>query len=406
MKLLGTAIELTTRRKVVIFSMLFTFLYFILATPISSFLTNIVTPPIPLSDITITRTNSFSGENIVDTITISWDEPTELDIARINVSLTPENGEGESLSTEAAPNSQSIEFNEINTDVAYTGEISVVDITNIENKTPIAITTLFDEAGESLFSQTNIVNRGVDSGNALFSILVRLAILVMFLLLGSLWITQFAVKSVKQVVIAIYPTSISIPYLYLTLGYLFRETSFTQYLLASITSIVLFAISYLVLLTMNILYASTFTDLPLAQAAKAAQFVFSLIASYLIFVMFFGSVEGLFVKVVLIAVSLFYFTFSSLLLQKSEADTVMVLVKSIAVSLTMIFAVFVLATWPVNYIFAMLAAAILYYIILNVSLEVKYKISDYIWGEYVLLVLLVVALLVLNSSWGINGSLF
>jgi hypothetical protein len=68
--------------------------------------------------------------------------------------------------------------------------------------------------------------------------------------------------------------------------------------------------------------------------------------------------------------------------------------------------IIVLSIWPIQSIYSILSAAVIYYILLNIALENRPKLSKNIWLEYIFLILLVIILLFTNSTWGINGTIF
>ncbi len=225
------------------------------------------------------------------------------------------------------------------------------------------------------------------------------------ILLLTAFVFKFKLTNFKQKILLFYPSIVLIPYVILSISFLVSETTeFSRFVLSALFSVVFYIVTYFVLLTTNILYTSTYVTIPLEQAARAAQFIFSLLSSYLVLILFFGASFNFFQKSILILPFIFYLSYSSILLL-AEVKSFDATIKALTISLTIWISIFIFSIWPINYIFAILAVAVCFYILLSMSLEVRSNLNRYVWAEYGVLILLILILLIISSNWGINGTL-
>src|SRR5207244_4360607 len=82
-----------------------------------------------------------------------------------------------------------------------------------------------------------------------------------------------------------------------------------KFIFTSATTIVLAVVSYLLILTSNIINGSLYMQLPLEQAGKASQFIFGLISTYVMLIYLFSTGFELWVKLLVILPGIFYFTY-------------------------------------------------------------------------------------------------
>ncbi|MDQ6985192.1 MAG: hypothetical protein Q9M91_07985 [Candidatus Dojkabacteria bacterium] len=235
-------------------------------------------------------------------------------------------------------------------------------------------------------------------------IFLRIPLITFVLVVSTYWVLSFRIRILKVNIIAIYPTIVLTPFVLLFMSLIFnQEGVITGSFTSIIASIAFYLITYFILLTVNILNNSVFYELPLEQAAKAAQFIFSLASSYLLFVLIFGTDINLIARLVILFLYILYYSFSSIIFLKN-IDNSNSLIKSLSLAITMTFAAFVLSTWPIDSIYLILSLAVIFYILLSISLEVRETINKYVFIEYGVLLSLIASILIFNSDWGIIGS--
>lgn len=110
------------------------------------------------------------------------------------------------------------------------------------------------------------------------------------MLLGTLWVLFFKRKGNSVIAVGLFPAVTITPYI------LFTDTiinsifaGLAQIPSALLAALVFWFLAYLLILTANILNGAVLYNIPLGQAGKAAQFVFSLISAYLLVAYVFGS---------------------------------------------------------------------------------------------------------------------
>lgn len=244
---------------------------------------------------------------------------------------------------------------------------------------------------------------GVINGNQ-DSILSVVFFIIMALLLvgGTSWVLFFKFDRKFLILGASFPFMVYLPY------WVFAETlinTLIDFGGAIIATIIIEALAslfiYILILTINILNGNRVKDLPLGQAAKAAQFVIVLIGSYFFFTYIYGSSMNYLLRVIIVLVYISYLTLSSIN-TLNVADSK--LKYSSAIITTVVTIAFItLSIWPVESIYLSLAMTILYYIAMNVALEVREQVTNYIWFEYGLLFSLIVVTFLTNAIWGVNG---
>jgi hypothetical protein len=238
----------------------------------------------------------------------------------------------------------------------------------------------------------------------LFADLLKGLILGVFLYIGAFWALFFKVRGERLITIMLFP-SFGIIALSILLQLIL--TSF----IGGIGQIPLFIVSlltiafftYINLLSVNILNTSYLQNIPLAQAAKAAIFILSLLDGFLIFFLLFTNdinilyrISGAFLTVLLLS----YISLWSVDMFRSEK-----LLTSIALAVLLSFIAGVISIWPISAPYLALTLTLIFYIFMNISLEMREIISEYIWVEYAIIFSLILLLLLLLSEWGINGLL-
>jgi hypothetical protein len=254
----------------------------------------------------------------------------------------------------------------------------------------------------SLFWAQQLENRG---DNAIPFQLVSTAVLFLVLSTGTLWVLFFKHQESSFVTVGLFPAIAAVPYIlfaYRVMGSIFAALEGVALTLVATLGFALLV--YLLVLTANILNGSILYGIPLGQAGKAAQFIFSLVAMYFLSAFLLGTETFIVIRMVLVAALSFYLTYSAVwCLQVTRPEQI----NRVATVTAIILALFtaVMSVWPISTIYATVVITALFYMILNVALELREQIRGAIWFEYLAVVILIIFVLVLLGEWGINGAL-
>ncbi len=236
------------------------------------------------------------------------------------------------------------------------------------------------------------------------NVIYSLVLSVIILMINS-WVLFFNHSSKSFSVTGVYPSIALFPFF--ILGFTLFDSINNQVarlVLVLAMSAVFAVLGYITLLTNNILHGSIKMQLPLEQAAKAVQFIFSLLSTYLIMIFVLGADIDIFRRLVFILPFIFYYSYSSIWflrhLRKKDVFN-----KSILLTLLVGLSIVVVAVWPIDSVYSILFSAVVYYILLNVALENRKKIPYGYWVEYLVLISLAIFILFTTAFWGINGSI-
>lgn len=381
--------SLDTRQRATFGVLLLGFLVFLALSPLSLILGEALLPPSQLNNIVVVQK--------AKEIDLSWDRAEERDIKAYYIAVDGQRILDEKLSNKDVDNYGIYDLEE---GVEYRLQVGSEDNSGyISNLAEISVTTKAQNS-------TTILNQRDESSenSKLIAMLAIFMSLVTFILTN--WILFFKVSGKRILTVSAYPSIALIPLVILSYSLaLTINSSLYKTIYALIVAVAYVFVSYLLVLTANILNGSkVHGQLPLEQAAKASQFIVGLISTYLILIYTFSSNLNLLVKIAFVLVFVFYFTYSSLSSVKelTESNTML---RTVSVVLTMFIAILAISVWPIESIYSILVVAIIYYVIFNVALEVRGKVGRSLWVEYAVLIGLVTLLLVTNSVWGINGTI-
>lgn len=230
-------------------------------------------------------------------------------------------------------------------------------------------------------------------------------VLSMIILMINSWVLFFNHSKKSFSVTGVYPSIALFPFF--ILGFTLFDSISNQVarlVLVLVMSTAFTVLGYITLLTNNILHGSIKMQLPLEQAAKAVQFIFSLLSTYLIMIFVLGADIDIFRRLLFILPFIFYYSYSSIwfLRHLGKKD---VFNKSILITLLVGLSIVVVAVWPIDSVYSILFSAVVYYILLNVALENRKKIPYGYWVEYLVLISLAIFILFTTAFWGINGSI-
>lgn len=161
-------------------------------------------------------------------------------------------------------------------------------------------------------------------------------------------------------------------------------------------------VTYLLLLTANVLNGAILYGIPLGQAGKAFQFVFSLVGSYLLMAFVLSAEINVLLKVLIISLFVYYWSYSAIWQLKQSLKQSMY--ESLTISLVIGLSTITLSVWPLATVYTTVITVVLFYVMLNIALENRRRIGEAFWVEYGLLIFIVVALLGALAEWGINGT--
>jgi hypothetical protein len=377
--------RMSTRQRAISGALFLGLITFLLISGTFQFLLSVVFAP---SKPTNVRVEERYGE-----IALSWDKVDEFDVE--NYKIYVDNSEYARLR------------NDVNTylitelDLNQNNNIELVS-TDSSGRDSSRISYTTSGNGSQLTEVLNPFNS--QSIRLRDNIIYAFGLSAIVLLINS-WVLFFNHNKKSFTVTGIYPSVTLFPFF--ILGFTLYDSisnNVAKLLLVLVMSAAFAVLSYIVLLTNNILHGSIKMQLPLEQAAKAVQFIFSLISTYLIMIFVLGADIDIVRRIAFILPFIFYFTYSSVwfLRHLRKKDVVN---KSILITLLVGLSIVVVAVWPIDSVYSILFSAVVYYILLNVALENRKKIPYGYWVEYLVLISLAIFILFTTAFWGINGSI-
>lgn len=232
---------------------------------------------------------------------------------------------------------------------------------------------------------------------------VKPLVLALMVYLGTYWALFFKISGERFITVLMFPAiGVFAISLFAELVILAVFSELGQLSLLIVSAIFFWLITYVMLLTVNILNAAHMQDIPLGQAARAAQFVLTLIITYFLFFLFFSNDIFLVFRLIgihIVGALMVYIALWSIDLYFYQRLTV-----SLGIGVLLVFAAAVLSVWPVAAPYLALVLSLVLYICLGIALEIREIISRWIWIEYLSLFALIVVMLILVAEWGINGT--
>lgn len=250
----------------------------------------------------------------------------------------------------------------------------------------------------------SLVSSTLGIGNQIGGNVFAALVISSCLALGTTWVLFFKSKQRSILVLSLFPALAIFPYVLLADSVI--KSIFTglgQISVSIIAAAIYWVVTYLLILTANVLNGALLFNIPLGQAGKAAQFIFSLISSYFLIAFLFGGAFGIEIRLLVISVFVFYFSYACIYVL--QLPTREIWMSSLVITLVMVVITVLLSVWPIASVYATLVAVVFFYIMLNVALEVREKIGNAIWIEYAVLLVLIAIILFTNANWGINGRL-
>lgn len=380
--------RLDTRDRAILSVVVIGLMIFFILSPISKFVFELLLPPSQLNNISISQRQRE--------LDIQWDRGVEDDFKGYYISVNGERLSDPKLNNRDVDNFQ---IYDLDMGVEYLIEVGIED--NFSNISKIAQNVSMREQNTTyLLNERDLVS----SNTIQVAMLAIFISLVSFLLTN--WVLFFRASGKRLFTIAAFPSIALVPASVLSYSlFLTIENNGLKFLYALGVAILYVFVSYFLILTANILNgARVHGQIPLEQAAKASQFIVGLISTYLILIYTFSSSFNPLLKLIIVAMFVYYFTYSSLSSVK-ELSEQNILLRSLSVTLVTLVAMLAIFIWPVESIYSILVVAIVYYIVFNIVLEIRGNVGRSLWIEYGVLILLITLLLATNSVWGINGTL-
>lgn len=233
---------------------------------------------------------------------------------------------------------------------------------------------------------------------------IKPVILAIGAYLGTYWALFFRVKGERFITILMYPAITVFAFsLFTELVIATVLNNFGQIGILALSTLAFWVFTYLTLLTVNILNAAYVAEIPLGQAARAAQFVLTLVTGYISYFLLFSNDFYVILRAIALFIlnaALVFITLSAIKLRIRQR-----VVASLNIGLLLGFIGFVLSIWPVSPPYLALTLSLLLYICLGISLEIREFINRWVWIEYITLFFLIVFMLIFVAEWGINGVL-
>jgi hypothetical protein len=218
------------------------------------------------------------------------------------------------------------------------------------------------------------------------------------------WVLHFKVTGERFVTILLFP-AISVFALSLLSEILIAGilSEFGQLGLVLVSTFVFWLFVYITYLTVNVLNVSYIREIPLGQAGRAAQFILTMIIAYISFFLVFSNDIFLVFRELFILFETFLLVYISLWTIKiSKRQRI---IASLNIGFLISLLTFILSMWPINSTYIALVLILVFYVCLGIALEIREFISQFIWVEYVSLLVLIFVMLFLLAEWGINGHL-
>ncbi|KXK26600.1 MAG: hypothetical protein TR69_WS6001000606 [candidate division WS6 bacterium OLB20] len=175
---------------------------------------------------------------------------------------------------------------------------------------------------------------------------VKPLVLALLVYLGTYWALFFKISGERFITVLMFPAiGVFAVSLFAELAILTVFSELGQLSLLIVSAVFFWFFTYVMLLTVNILNAAYMQDIPLGQAARAAQFVLTLIISYFFFFLFFSNDIFLLFRLAgihIVGALVVYIALWSIDFYFYQRLTV-----SLAIGVLLIFAAAVLSVWPV-----------------------------------------------------------
>jgi hypothetical protein len=233
--------------------------------------------------------------------------------------------------------------------------------------------------------------------------ITKALIVSVFFYISMYWVLNFNIRGIRFITILGYSAIIIfIQALFLQLV-VFQDIGRISEKTFSVFVLLVFGLSvHFLILTTNILNVSYISKIPLAQAAKAANFIYTLFGAYFAYLLIFkAGVEELIQFLLFAGVTIFL---TANIFWFKKESTRQLIGESAAVVLSMVTLYVIFIIWPLSVEVATMFYIIVYYVLIGLGLEERETTSALMRVEYITLFVIVVLLLLKVAVWGINGS--
>jgi hypothetical protein len=222
---------------------------------------------------------------------------------------------------------------------------------------------------------------------------------------GTYWALFFKIKGERFLTILLFPA------LGVMAGSFFTELMINSIFPSGIglltfqifSTLIVGLFAYITILTVNILNAYYLSNIPLGQAARAAYFVLSLLITFIVYFILLSNDIFIVYKAITFFVTTLLVVY--MCLWSIEFEFKERLAISIAIALLLTWGEVILSAWPINSTYASLILDLVFYFTLNMAMEMREKLTSWIWVEYAALFVVILVILLLLGEWGINGAL-
>lgn len=224
-------------------------------------------------------------------------------------------------------------------------------------------------------------------------------------LMLTVWSTSVPLKFNRIFVAAMLPVMYSTFITIFSILSLHESLSSIRGSLLSIILITIYFIgTYFLLLNSNLLNISLVTSIPLERASKTAQYISSVLISYLSLYTIVASNLDWYIKIALLSISIYIFNYQLIWFNNFNKIHKIKLINTL--SILIIILCFALLTWPITPQNYSLIIAIISYVIWGIYLENHDKLNGSTWLEYIALISLGLFFIISSATWGIFGHLF
>lgn len=235
-------------------------------------------------------------------------------------------------------------------------------------------------------------------------ILVKAVALGLLFFVGVYWVLGFDIKGMRFLsILGNSSTLIFIFALFIEIV-IFQNTerisqkTFSLFVLGLFTVLI-----YFLILTANILNVSYISQIPLARAAKASNFIYTLLGAYFSFLLILKSGIEVYFRIPIYTVVVLFLTFNVFWFKRESFRQH--LGETVAVVLCMVLLHLVILLWPLSVEVSSMLFTIVFYILLGLGIEETEMRTFLMRAEYIILLIIVVLVLLKLAVWGINGSI-
>lgn len=376
-----------TRRRIFITTILTSFLFFLIAGPVVNLVISFILPPAKVTGLDYLKRNNE--------VILNWDSNLDYDLAGYEITLNDTIVQNLNL-TATSTTAQLYDLQQGDNKLT----INAIDNGGRKSET-LEFNIVIDQ---EIKSEEIVSNRimNVYQEKMLYIILFSLCFFGLIT-----WSLFYKYTTRSLLLINTFPVFVILPYLFLVIS--INESFFSlqsKLIFSSASTLGAGMLIYLICLTVNILNGSIVlkNSLPLEQAAKAAQFIFTLISSYVLFIFIYVTNQNLVIKLISVLIFTTFLTLSCFESIK-EVSVNQKLLRSVTISFVLILAMLLLSIWPVEGVYVVLSISIFYYILLNTALEIRNRISKNLYIEFTVLIVLIAFTLLTNAIWGIRGTI-